>query len=441
MRARRTGTLTDATPPPEQPTTGPDTHRRPGPRPLPLHLMMTAHLWMGSNAGLPLLKGALPPWSVPFWNGPMAERVAALREAAADVDADRLAAALDEELNRRLDAFLSGVSLYRSHPYRRPASRTETVWQEGTTRLLAYAPPATRKGTPHRAPVLLVPSLINRAYVLDLMPGASFVDSLTEAGHPVYLVDWGAPGGAERTFTLTDYVGGRLLDALEHVSEASGRPAAVIGYCMGGLLALPLGLLAGERVASMVLMATPWDFRADRSAEACLPMVSHLASWCVETLGELPVDAVQAMFAATDPYLAVRKFAAFAHMDPASDRARRFVAIEDWLNDGVPLAGQVARECLFGWYGGGTPEAGEWRVAGRPVRPELLSVPTLSVIPLKDRIVPPASARRLSERLPGNRRLEPAFGHIGMIASETAPRVLWPHINGFLAEQETAATR
>ena len=46
--------------------------------------------------------------------------------------------------------------------------------------------------------------------------------------------------------------------------------------------------------------------------------------------------------------------------------ARRFVVLEDWLNDGVPLAAPVAREVLSGWYGANTPAAGAWRLARRP---------------------------------------------------------------------------
>jgi polyhydroxyalkanoate synthase len=62
--------------------------------------------------------------------------------------------------------------------------------------------------------------------------------------------------------------------------------------------------------------------------------------------GELPVDVIQALFAGLDPLLVVRKFVKFAGLDPASPSAAQFVALEDWLNDGVPLAAEVTRECL-----------------------------------------------------------------------------------------------
>ena len=53
---------------------------------------------------------------------------------------------------------------------------------------LRYYAPKRDEGLP---PVVLVPSLINRAYILDLESDRSMVASLAGMNHPVYLVDWG----------------------------------------------------------------------------------------------------------------------------------------------------------------------------------------------------------------------------------------------------------
>ncbi|MFM8681162.1 MAG: alpha/beta fold hydrolase, partial [Alphaproteobacteria bacterium] len=211
------------------------------------------------------------------------------------------------------------------------------------------------------------------------------------------------------------------------------------GYCMGGLLAAPLALLRPAAVRALVLLATPWDFHADRP-DLARALAAQASGWlpAVEAIGEVPVDVLQGLFAALNPLLAARKFIAFSRMDQASEEAIGFVALEDWLNDGVPLAARVARETLLGWYGDNDPATGSWRIGGRPVRPAGIAVPTLAVVPSRDRIVPPASARALAAAIPGARVLSPALGHIGMMSSPRAPATLWPEMAGWMRHTATS---
>ena len=151
------------------------------------------------------------------------------------------------------------------------------------------------------------------------------------------------------------------------------------------------------------------------------------------------MDSIQALFAGLDPLLVARKFMAFSRLDPASPRAEAFVALEDWLNDGIALAAPVARECLGRWYGANTPGRGDWRVAGEAVEPTRLDLPTLVVVPDQDRIVPPASAGVLAQRIPGADAINPRAGHIGMMASGRAPDQVWVPILTWVKERAAAS--
>src|SRR5690606_25917063 len=99
---------------------------------------------------------------------------------------------------------------------------------------------------------------------------ASLMRWLAGQGFRPYLVDWGAPGAEERQFDLTAYVAARLEPALDAALAASGRKPAVIGYCMGGLLALALALRRAPDIAGLACLATPWDFHAERADQARL---------------------------------------------------------------------------------------------------------------------------------------------------------------------------
>ncbi len=387
-----------------------------GPRPLPLHLTMASATWLSSLSALALARrGSL------VWRSGLESQAAALAGPLASAPSEALLAALSDEARRRLGLYLDGIAAYRAHPYRRDLVEPPVLWAEGTTRLLDYRPRNKAK-----AAALFVPSLINRAYILDLAPERSLMRSLADSGVRSFLLDWAAPGAIEQSFSLDDYILGRLAKALNAAVEAHGGPVALVGYCMGGLLALPLALRRPDQVSALGLLATPWDFAADGGVQRNL-MMAHRATLAraVDQLGSLPTDLIQCLFAGLDPLLAARKFVRFATLDPSSDAARGFVALEDWLNDGVPLAGPVARECLFGWYDENRPGRGTFMVGGEAVRPERLAMPALVVIPAEDRIVPPPSAEVLATLIPGAHAMRPPLGHIGMMASPRAGTALY----------------
>lgn len=362
--------------------------RRRGPRPLLLHLMLARR--PTERAGPPISSPAIPDLATIWPSLPPADLLTAD------------------------PALVAGIAAYRRHPWSRDLDDPPEIWREGGTRLLDYG------GTGRVA--LFVPSLINRAHILDLTRERSLMRFLAERGVRPLLLDWGWPGEVERGFALTDYIAGRLERAIASVNG----PVALVGYCMGGLLALAATVRRPERVAGLALLATPWDFHiADDGMVAAVRAAQPLMDPMLAATGTLPVDMLQTLFALADKDGVAERYRGFPDLDPDSERARRFVALEDWLNDGVPLAAPVARECLGGWYGANATALGKWRVAGEVMRPESLRCPTFVALPHRDSVVPPASARALAERIGHAEIHEVAAGHIGMIAGAKAEAGLW----------------
>ncbi|MCW8834750.1 MAG: alpha/beta fold hydrolase [Rhodospirillales bacterium] len=398
---------------PDNPTAG--QQKRLGPRPLLMHMGIMAGTWMSSRAALPYLKnGSLP------WNPDLEAAGKELESALANVNPETFASAIDAAVAARADAFVNGVRAYQAHSAHRTMDEPPVLWCEGTTRVLDYGQGGDGP------PLLIVPSLINRAYVLDISEERSMVRFLAGKGFRPYLVDWGAPGDVEREFSLDDYIMGRLNGALDAVRTATGeQPVDLLGYCMGGLLTLALAQRRAGAIRTLALLATPWDFHAaSEDVVALYRSLSTQSRLVVDACGELPVDVIQGIFAALDPYRIQRKFAGFAGLDPESAAAREFVTLEDWLNDGVPLVGKVARECLEGWYAENRPAKGEWRIGGKAVEPARIDMPTLLMVPEADYIVPPECARALASVIPNSDCRTIPAGHIGMVAGSKARRVL-----------------
>lgn len=318
---------------------------------------------------------------------------------------------------------MRGLEAYRASSFRADKPQHKSVWSKGSTRLL-------HAGTGEGVQVLVVPSLVNRYDILDLDAQHSFVAYLKGQGFDPYILDWGAPGTAEKTFTVDDYITTRLYPALGQLTNPH-----VIGYCMGGTMAA--GAVAAlpdqSHVRSLTLLAAPWDFHAgDPNMPLRMSSYAVSASGVMDATGTLPVDWIQALFASIDPLFAFNKFRAFAGMDQASEKARRFVIVEDWLNDGVDLTAPAAAQALNQWYVGNEPHNGVWTIGKNLVVASNITVPTFVVAAGNDKLVPAPSALAIVQQIAASESISPDIGHIGMMASDRAVAAVWQPVAAWL---------
>lgn len=390
----------------------PKAQQRAGPRPLPLHLLAAAAAWSSASAGLPNSNGAWPSWSP---NAP-----ADLKDALAGLPRSVLDAALGRTILAKFDAFLTGLERYRAHPYQRALRDPPVAWEEGSTTLLDHGGDGPI--------VVMAPSLINRGYVLDLAEETSLARWLSTQGLRVLRLEWGAPGAAERDYDVAAYV-----LRLERALEELGEPVHLLGYCMGGLLTIAAAVRAPIRVRSLSLLAVPWDFHADAPDRArTLASIHASIAPLLDRLGSMPLDLIQALFAWLDPLGAARKFSKFGTMDGNSPAAHAFVALEDWLNDGVELTPGVAADGMARWYGDNDPFHGRWHVDGVAIDARDVRARSLLLVPQGDRIVPPDSANALATQLPDAEVLSPPLGHIGMVVGSRARHATWEPLRNWL---------
>jgi len=268
-------------------------------------------------------------------------------------------------------------------------------------------------------PVVFIPSLINPPNVLD-MGERSLLRWLAGRGHHVLLIDWGWPDDARRGLDVAGHVEEMALPLL----AAIGEPAALVGYCLGGTMALAAAQLAPSRAVATI--AAPWHFSGfPDDSRADLAKLWRGAEPTAGALGVLPMEVLQSAFWNLDPARTVGKFEAFAAM--TGDEARTFVMLEDWANDGPPVSEAAAREMFEGFFDRDITGGGEWRVGGETIDPAALGCPLLNIASTTDRIVPAASAPRAGERL------DLALGHVGMVVGSQARERLWEPLAGWLS--------
>ncbi len=377
---------------------------------LPLHLMLSMGCWLSSPFALQCVKSVLPPSKNPNENPQQSE--APLKEA------------LAEEAKSRASNLLTGLLRYAETPYARAVPEPPVIWRKGTARLLDYG--ASIPGPESRPVVLFIPSLINRYYILDLEEERSMLRFL--AGQNLYpiVLDWGQPGATEAHYSCEDYITQTLLPAMDFITGASGAGLVLAGYCMGGVLAAAAARLRPRQVAGLALLATPWDFHCKEFSPFVLePTWRTMLHSLLAQHKQLPADVVQSLFYLTDPWVFEQKFRRFAGLQPDSRAARDFVALEHWVNDGVPMTANVAHDCLLGWAQENNLAKGAWKVGGKRIDPTKLTMPSFIAIPKNDHVVPHACAMALARHMPHAEIIHPGAGHVGMIVGSHARRELW----------------
>jgi polyhydroxyalkanoate synthase subunit PhaC len=143
------------------------------------------------------------------------------------------------------------------------ATPGSVVYQNALMQLIQYSPATDEV---YKRPLLYVPPLVNKYYLLDLQPKSSLVRWLVEQGHTVFVVSWVNPGPELADMDIADYIKLGPLAALDAIEQATGeRTVDMFGFCMGGtLVAMALAWLAakgeGGRVGSATTIGAMFDF-------------------------------------------------------------------------------------------------------------------------------------------------------------------------------------
>lgn len=311
-----------------------------------------------------------------------------------------------------------------------------TVFEENKWRLYRYTPriPPELRPTDGRPPLLMIPSLINRHYVLDLLPGKSLVEWLLDAGHDVFVIDWGTPADEDRYTTfddVTEHAIGRALRKTMHL--ASADRVNVLGYCLGGTLAAIHAAAHPERFASLALLAAPIAFGDDGLLSKWTRTRTFDVRALVTGTGNVPWQLMQAAFHLLRPTTGVTK--AVSVIDRAWDDEflDGFFAVETWGNDNVHFPGACYERYIEELYRRDALVRGTFHLAGKRVDLAAISCPTLAVTFEHDGIVPWKSAAAVLDHVssPQKQHLHLPGGHVGAVVSKKASVGLWPALDRF----------
>jgi polyhydroxyalkanoate synthase len=135
------------------------------------------------------------------------------------------------------------------------------VLQNSILELIQYVPQTPKVRT---IPLLMVPPVINKFYVMDIAPGRSMIEYFVQQGQQVFVISWRNPQARHRDWGFDAY-GAAIVEALEAAQKIAGTESAhLMGTCSGGILAAMTAahlteIGEADQIAGLTLAVTVLD--------------------------------------------------------------------------------------------------------------------------------------------------------------------------------------
>jgi polyhydroxyalkanoate synthase subunit PhaC len=317
-----------------------------------------------------------------------------------------------------------------------PVAQTpkDTIYRRGTLALHHYRPMA---GEIYRVPLVLVMSLVSKAFIFDLGPGQSLVEFLVKKGYDVYLIDWGVPRTEDRYLKLEDYVLDFLPDCVARIAADCGEPdLTMFGYCMGGQLALMYAALHHtDSLKNLICLTTPVNSEGMGLFRTWSDKRYFDVDRIVDTLGNVPAEVFYNSFQMLRP--ARRMMEPVKLWDKMWDDnfIRSYRLIDRWGNDQIPFPGECFRQMTKEVTQDNKLYKNELELGGHRVDLRNINASFLAIMAEHDHIVPIDSAKELLNMIGSTDKQEIVMkgGHVSVLAGPNASKRLWPVLDRWLA--------
>src|SRR5437899_1234608 len=345
---------------------------------------------------------------------------------------------VQSEVQRAIQRSIKGVEYSSSSGPSLGSTPKDILAARGTMNLYHYRPIADEI---YRIPILIVMATTNRGYILDMVPGQSFIEFLLKRGYDVYMLDWTAPKPEEKSLGMEDYVLDFIPDCVRRVQQDSGeRDVSVIGYCFGGVLSLLYGsIFKYGPMKNLICFTTLFDFR-------CMQLFSNFADRryfdvdrLVDSVGNLPPEMILSSFDMLRPASRVTSQVQLWDNIWNDEYVKSYRMFDRWANDILPLAGEYSRTITKHLMWDNKPFNDTMTVGGRKADIADIKVPILHAVAEHDHIVPYEAAKHLITKVGSTDKEEVMLkgGHVSLVAGPNAIKRLWPKLDNWLGKRST----
>ncbi len=289
----------------------------------------------------------------------------------------------------------------------------------------------------HQLPILLVPPLMVKPFIYDLLPERSLVAFLLQRGFRVYVVDFGEPDQADQLVRLDHYILDWMPQACEAVRRDSGiRPLSLFGYCMGGIFCLTHTAANEDRdVRNIVCLAVPLDM----SKMGLLAWVAKLAGSQVDSiarrLGNVPGGLSSTAFRLLTPAKNFTRYADLFLNLWNEEFVNGFDAMNQWVSQFIDYPRDAFIQFNREFLQRNKLARGQLTLRGKVADLRRIEANLLVFAGKTDQIASPASVRPLLDKVSSADKtflLVPG-GHMGVLAGAQAPTQVWEPMAKWLA--------
>ncbi|MEV4124439.1 alpha/beta fold hydrolase [Nocardia sp. NPDC049707] len=286
--------------------------------------------------------------------------------------------------------------------------------------LIQYTPRTEQVRT---LPLLMVPPVINKYYIMDIAPGRSMIEYFLTQGQQVFAISWRNPTAAQRDWGFDSY-GQAIIDALDAVEKITGSERTHLqASCSGGILAAMTAAHLTEigqdhRLAGLTLMVTVLDqSHAGFAAAAIDEEIAQMAIAMSARKGYLDGRALAEVFAWLRPTDLVWRYWV---NDYLQGRAPAPFDVLFWNADTTRMAAALHRDMVMLGVHNSLTVPNSVRMLGTPVDLSRITVDSYVVAGLADHISPWQACYR-SARLLGSKDLRFVLSTSGHIAALVNP--------------------
>jgi class II poly(R)-hydroxyalkanoic acid synthase len=272
-----------------------------------------------------------------------------------------------------------------------------------------------------QVPLVIVPPVINKFYVMDLAPNRSMVEYLVAQGLQVFMMSWRNPDARHAKWDINTY-GQAILDAMDAAERITGSEQTVLaGACSGGIIAAMVAAHLAhtgqqDRLAAFTLMVTVLDQAHAGLASAVIDeRTAKLAEASSRARGYLDGRSLAEVFAWLRPNDLIWNYWVNNYLlgkkPPAFD-------ILFWNADTTRMTAGLHRDFLELGAANALVEPGAATMLGSPVDLATVDRDSYIVAGITDHICPWQSCYRTTQLLGGRPRfLLSTSGHVAAMVN------------------------